>query len=278
MYALVKIELFKVFTRKRSYIGFVAIILIVLIAQAAMLWEGESMHQFITSNLQEAFYLQGNLMNGYLMTYLVLNFLWVHIPLLVVIVTGDLFSGEAHAGTFRLILTRPVSKVQLVTAKFIAGYLYTFTLMLLFAITSLGLGLILFGKGDLMVILNSINVIPESDLLWRFLMSFVYGFIGMLAVASLSMLLSSMANNSLSPILVTMAIIIFFTMITSFNLAIFNSVKPFLLTNYLDSWQGLFSLKVNLDNILKDGFILIFHSFVFYIITLLYFRQKDITT
>jgi ABC-2 type transport system permease protein len=278
MYALVKIELFKVFTRKRSYIGFVAIILIVLIAQAAMLWEGESMHQFVTSNLQDAFYLQGNLMNGYLMTYLVLNFLWVHIPLLVVIVTGDLFSGEAHAGTFRLILTRPVSKVQLVTAKFIAGYLYTFTLMLLFGITSLGLGLLLFGKGDLMVIFNAINVIPETDLLWRFMVSFVYGFIGMLAVASLSMLLSSMANNSLSPILVTMALIIFFTMITSFNLAIFSPVKPFLLTNYLDSWQGLFSLKVNLGKILMDGSILIFHSFVFYIITIIYFRQKDITT
>lgn len=278
MFSLIKIELYKVFTRKRSYIGFIAIIVIILIAQAAMLWEGESMHNFITSNLQDSFYMQGNLVNGYLMTYLVLNFLWVHVPLLVVIVTGDLFSGEAHAGTFRLILTRPVSKTKLVTVKFIAAYVYTFALMFLFALISLGLGLLLFGKGDLMVIFTSINIIPEADLMWRFVASFIYGLIGMLAIASLSLLFSAMANNSLGPILITMAVIIFFTMITSFNFEVFNFIKPFLLTNYLDSWQMLFAYKVELKRLLFDGLILIVHSVIFYIITVLYFRQKDILT
>lgn len=278
MFSLIKIELYKVFTRKRSYIGFIAIIVIILIAQAAMLWEGQSMHNFITSNLQDTFYMQGKLVNGYLMTYLVLNFLWVHVPLLVVIVTGDLFSGEAHGGTFRLILTRPVSKVKLVTVKFIAAYIYTFALMLLFAIISLGLGLLLFGKGDLMVIFTSINIIPEADLMWRFIVAFAYGLIGMLAIASLSLLFSAMANNSLGPILITMAVIIFFTMITSFNFEIFNSIKPFLLTNYLDSWQMLFSYKVELSRLFFDGMILLIHCAVFYIITIFYFRQKDILT
>ncbi len=278
MYSLVKIELYKVFTRKRSYIGFIAIIVIVLIAQAAMLWEGQTMHEFITSNLSNAFYMQGNLVNGYLMTYLVLNFLWVHVPLLVVIVTGDLFSGEAHGGTFRLILTRPVSKVKLVTVKFIAAYIYTFILMFLFALVSLGLGLLLFGTGDLMVIFNSINIISETDLLWRFGAAFIYGFLGMLAIASLSLLFSAMANNSLGPILTTMAVIILFTLITSFNFDIFRFFKPFLLTNYLDSWQQLFSYTVKIKSLLFDGMILILHCIAFYLITIIYFRQKDILT
>ncbi len=278
MYSLVKIELYKVFTRKRSYIGFIAIVVIVLIAQAAMLWEGQAMHEFITSNLSNAFYMQGNLVNGYLMTYLVLNFLWVHVPLLVVIVTGDLFSGEAHGGTFRLILTRPVSRLKLVSVKFIAAYIYTFVLMFLFAISSLGLGILLFGKGDLMVIFTAINIIPETDLLWRFIGAFVYGFIGMLAIASLSLLFSAMANNSLGPILTTMAVIILFTLITSFNFDIFRSIKPFLLTNYLDSWQGLFSYTVKLKALLFDSMVLILHCLIFYLITVIYFRQKDILT
>ena len=278
MYSLVKIELYKVFSRKRSYIGFIAIVVIVLIAQAAMLWEGQAMHEFITSNLSNAFYMQGNLVNGYLMTYLVLNFLWVHVPLLVVIVTGDLFSGEAHGGTFRLILTRPVSRLKLVSVKFIAAYIYTFVLMFLFAISSLGLGILLFGKGDLMVIFTAINIIPETDLLWRFIGAFVYGFIGMLAIASLSLLFSAMANNSLGPILTTMAVIILFTLITSFNFDIFRSIKPFLLTNYLDSWQGLFSYTVKFKALLFDSMVLILHCLIFYLITVIYFRQKDILT
>jgi len=278
MYSLVKIDLYNVFTRKSSYIGFIAIVVIVLIAQAAMLWEGQAMHEFITSNLSNAFYMQGNLVNGYLMTYLVLNFLWVHVPLLVVIVTGDLFSGEAHGGTFRLILTRPVSRIKLVTVKFIAAYLYTFVLMFLFAFASLGMGLLLFGKGDLMVIFTAINIIPETDLLWRFIGAFAYGFIGMLAIASLSLLFSAMANNSLGPILTTMAVIILFTLITSFNFDIFNSIKPFIITNYLDSWQGLFSYTVKLKPLIIDAMILILHCIIFYLITVFYFTQKDILT
>lgn len=276
MLRLINIELYKVFTRKRSYIGFIAIVVIVLVAQAAMLWEGQSMHEFITKNLSDAFYMQGNLVNGYLMTYLVLNFLWVHVPLLVVIVTGDLFSGEAQGGTFRLLLSRPVSRTNLVTAKFLAAIAYTFVLMLIFALVSLGLGLLIFGKGDLMVIFNSVNIIPENDILWRFFMAFIYGFIGMSSIASLSLLLSSMTRNSLGPILSTMAIIILFTLITTFNFSIFRSIKPFLLTNYLDSWQLLFAFDVDIKKVFTDATVLVVHIIIFYVITLFYFNKKDI--
>ncbi len=276
MNTLIKIELYKIFTRKRSYIGFVAVIVIVLIAQAAMLWEGKTMHEFLTKNLSEAFFMQGNLINGYLMTYLVLNFLWVHIPLLIVIVTGDLFSGEAHGGTFRLILSRPVSRFRIVTVKFIAAFVYTSALMLVFAVSSLGLGLVLFGKGDLMVIFKAVNILPEHDIMWRFILAFLYGFLGMVSIAALSLLLSSMANNSLGPILSTMAIIILFTMISTFDFSFFSYIRPFLLTSYLDSWQLLFAFEVNLKAIYFDAMVLLLHVFLFYIITVYYFKRKDI--
>ncbi|MEZ5082989.1 MAG: ABC transporter permease subunit [Bacteroidales bacterium] len=275
---LINIELFKVFTRKRSYIGFIAIIVIVLVVQAAMLWEGQSMYEFITKNLSDAFYMQGNLVNGYLVTYLVLNFLWVHVPLLIVIVTGDLLSGEAQGGTFRLLLSRPVSRTKFVTAKFLAAITYTLVLMVLFALISLGLGLWIFGKGDLMVFFYSVNILPEHDMLWRFIFAFIYGFIGMSCIASLSLLLSAMTRNSLGPILSTMAIIIFFTLISTFNFSIFRILRPFLFTSYLDSWQMLFSLDVNISRIINNATVLALHILFFYLITVLYFNKKDILT
>lgn len=278
MFNLIQIELFKIFTRTRSYIGLIAILVIVLVAQGAMIWEGQTMHEFITKNLSDAFFMQGNLVNGYLVSFLVLNFLWVHVPLLVVIVTGDLFSGESQGGTFRLLLTRPISRSGLVTAKFIAGITYTFVLMIFFAVISLGLGLWWFGKGDLMVIFNAISILPEDDLFWRFIVAYVYGFIGMTAVATLSMFFSAMSNNSLGPILTTMAIIILFTMISSFNLSIFAAVQPFLITSYLDSWQLVFSFDVDTNLLLKDAAILILHIAVFYVLTIVYFKRKDILT
>lgn len=278
MIAIIRAELYKIFTKKRSFVSFGAIFIIVLIAQAAMLWEGEAMHSFLTKNLSEAFYMQGNLVNGYLMTFIILNFLWVHVPLLIVIVTGDLFSGESHNGTFRLLLSRPVSRTALVTAKFIAAITYTFVLMLFFALISLALGIAVFGTGDLMVIFNNVNIIPENDLMWRFVLAFTFGFIGMSMVASFSLFLSSTAENSLSPILITMATLILFTLISSFNFQIFKYIKPILFTTYLDSWQLLFSYEVNASRVIRDALILAIQSLVFYIATLVYFNKKDILT
>ena len=278
MLLLVEIELYKIFKQKRSYIGFAALIVIILLSHTAMIWEGREMHDFITSNLSEAFFMQGNLVNGYLISYLVLNFLWVHVPLLIVLVTADLISGEAQAGTFRIILTRPVSRAKLITAKYIAAMFYTFIFMVIFGVLSLGVGLWIFGKGDLMVIFGSVNVFSESDVLWRFVLAFGYGFVSMCAVAALSLLLSSLSHNSIGPILSTMAIIIVFTFISTLNIGIFSAVKPFLLTTYLDTWQSLFSYDVKLMNIFIDVFILCIHILIYYGLTIFIFRKKDILT
>ncbi len=253
-----------------------ALIVIIILSHLAMIWEGQEMHDFITQNLSDTFFMQGNLVNGYLVTYLVLNFLWVHVPLLIVLVTGDLISGEAQAGTFRIILTRPVSRAKLITAKYIAAMLYTFVFMIIFAVLSLGLGLWFFGKGDLMVIFGSVNIFSETDVFWRFVLAFSFGFISMCTVASLSLLLSSLSGNSLSPILSTMAIIIVFTFISTLNLGIFSRVNPFLLTSYLDSWQSLFSYDIRLWDFFMDTFILCIHILVFYGLTVFIFRRKDI--
>ena len=278
MLSLVKIELYKIFKQKRSYIGFAALVVIILLSHFAMLWEGQEMHEFITRNLSDAFFMQGNLVNGYLVSYLVLNFLWVHVPLLIALVTADLISGEAHAGTFRIILTRPVSRAKLITAKYISAMLYTFVFMIIFAVLSLGLGLLIFGKGDLMVVFGSINIFSESDVLWRFILAYAYGFVGMCTVAALSLLLSSLSNNSLGPILSTMAIIIVFTFITTLNLEVFSSIKPFLMTTYLDSWQKLFTYDIQLKDVFTDALILCINIFVFYGLTILIFHKKDILT
>ncbi|MFZ4521034.1 MAG: ABC transporter permease [Bacteroidales bacterium] len=276
MLTLLRIELYKIFTRKRSYIGFFAVIVIVVLAQAGMLWEGRTLHQLLTKNLSDTFFMQGNLVNGYLVSYLILNFLWIHVPLLIVIVTGDLISGESQGGTLRLVLSRPVSRTGLVTAKFLAAIGYTFILMVLFAFFSLLPGLVLFGKGDLMVIFNAINIIPQDDLLWRFLLAYFLGFLAMTSVASLSLFFSAHASNSLGPIITTMAVIILFTLISTFNFELFAPVKPFLLTSYLNSWQQLFLLETDMQAVWRDAAVLLIHIVLFYTATVITFNRRDI--
>ena len=166
------IELEKLFRRGRTYIGFAAVILIVIIIQAGMALEGENLLNFISESLERSFVIHGNLLNGYLISYLSINSLWIHIPILVVIVAGDLISGETNAGTFRLILTRPVTRMNILTSKFLAGMVYIAILICILGFLSLGLGIIFFGEGDLVVILDTINIIPADSLIERFIFAF----------------------------------------------------------------------------------------------------------
>src|SRR4029434_10376654 len=105
MPTLVWIELQKLFCRSRSYIAFIAIGLIVGVIEWGLRLEGRQVLELLMQNLQEAFLFQGNLLNGYLVTYLVLNSLWLHVPILIALVTGDLVSGEVQAGSMTLLLS-----------------------------------------------------------------------------------------------------------------------------------------------------------------------------
>jgi ABC-2 type transport system permease protein len=149
MITLVSIELQKIFRKWRTYIGFIAIFVLTAIVQLALYLTRDSFVQGSTRSLNESFVISGNFFNGYVVAYLLLNFLFVHIPFLIVLVGGDLFAGEATAGTYRMLLTRPVSRIGLVTSKYLAGLIYTFVFILFLMIMSLGVSLLLFGPGEL---------------------------------------------------------------------------------------------------------------------------------
>jgi ABC-2 type transport system permease protein len=275
---LVSIELEKMFRRKRSFIGMLAILIIILIIEGGMMLEGEALIDLISENIQEVFILQGNLLNGYLISFLSINGLWIHVPILVVIVTADLISGEASGGTFRLVLTRPVSRNALIAAKFITAMIYVALLIILLAILSLGLGILFFGKGDILVIYETINILEEHILPARFIMAFSYGILGMWLVASLSFVFSAISDNSLSPILLTMSVIILFTVISSFEIGIFENVKPYLFTTHMSNWRYFFDYELEWNKILQSISIMVIHTILFLAITLILFNKKDITS
>lgn len=274
--SLIKIELEKLFRNGRSYISLIAVLLIVLVIEGGMMMDGEALINFVSENLQEVFILQGNLLNGFMISFLSINGLWIHVPILVVIVTGDLISGEANAGTFRLVLTRPVSRIQLVLAKFITAMIYVALLVFILAVLSLGLGILFFGKGDIIVIFDSINILPEEILMGRFVMAFSFGILGMWLVAGLSFIFSAISDNSLSPIILTMAVIILFTVISSFGVGVFERLKPFLFTTHMSNWQSFFDYELDWGEILHSTFILIAHILIFLGLTLVIFNKKDI--
>ena len=278
MITLLWIELEKLFCRGRSYIAFIAIGLIVGVIECGLRLEGRQVLDFMTQNLQEAFILQGNLLNGYLVTYLVLNSLWLHVPILIALVTGDLVAGETQAGTLRLLLTRPVGRLRLLAAKYLAGLVYTALVVAFLALTSWGMGRLFFGTGDLLVFYQTINIVPEAELPWRFAAAFAYGGLAMGVVASLAFFFSTLANHALGPIITTVAILIGLTIVSTLEVGMFRTVQPLLFTTYLSQWQAFFAFEVHKKEMWSAVGILVGHMAVLFGGAAVVFLRKDFTT
>lgn len=278
MRKLVSIELFKIFSKPRTYIGFGAIIVIVLAIEFGILIEGDTMMGIIIQNIKDKFIFEGNFINQYLVSYVIVNTLWIHVPILVALVTGDMLAGEANSGTFRLILTRPISRVKLVMAKFIAGWLYAVMLVAAMAILSIGIGAILFGPGDMLVLTNKVNIFAANDVIWRFAGAYGYGILTMTTVASLSFMLSAFADNSIGPIIGTVAMIIGITIISTVGASLLGPINKYLFTSYMPSWQLFFQTDGGISGIWHAILIQVIYIVGFLSVTILYFRKKDILT
>ncbi|MBK6912825.1 MAG: ABC transporter permease [Ignavibacteriales bacterium] len=275
MITLIRIELYKIFRKWRTYIGFMAIAVLVPLVQIAMVLEGEHSLDFMTRNLQESFVFVGNLLNAYLVSFIILNSIALHIPFLITLVAGDLLAGEATSGTYRMLITRPVSRLKIVSSKFIAGIIYSNLLVLWLAVMSLVLGIIIFGVGELIVIKSTtIIIFAKDDVLWRFLLGYGFAALSMSVVASIAFFFSSLVENAIGPIVTTMAIIIVFLIISAINIDFFQSVRPYLFTNYILDWKLFFDDPIEMIEIIKAVAVLFGHIIVLFGITAYFFNKK----
>jgi len=274
---LVRIELMKIFRKWRTYIGFIAIGVLVPLLHLAMYLEGQDSIDYVTRGLRDSFILVGNLLNGYWISYLILNALIIHIPFLITLVAGDLMAGEATAGTYRILVTRPISRMQIVTSKYIAGLIYTSLLIFWLAIMSLVVGTIVFGSGELIVAgSQAIIIFEKSDILWRFILAYGFAILSMTVVCSLAILFSSLVENAIGPIVSTMAVIIIFIILSNFDVAILKEIKPYLFTTYMLNWREFFNDPLNISDIAKAVLILAGHILIFFSASAYIFKKKDI--
>lgn len=278
MLNLIRTEIFKIAAKPRSYIGFAAIFAIVVIIQIALYADGQAYLDFLIQSLSQSFEIEGMDFNGNLVGFIILQTLIIQMPLLVALVSGDAISGEIQGGTIRSLLTKPVSRSRIVWAKFIAAELYTLLLILWLGILAWIVSLLFFGPGDLVVLKSdSLVIVRNADTVWRFLSAFGVAFLSLSVVVALSFLLSAFAENSIAPIIITMSVILLFTIIGTFDIPVFNQIKPFLFTTHMIVWRNFFDRPLPVDQIVQSTGIMALHIVVFLGATLVYFNKKDIT-
>ena len=295
MWNLLQIELYKISKRPRTYISFIAISAIVGIFQFAFKADGQSYMNLILQSVQDSFELdKSKAINGYFMCYIILNTLLIQVPILVALVAGDAISGEANMGTLRLLLTKPISRTQIILVKFAASVVYTIGLLIWMAVMALFLSLLIFGADDMLIFRvkgdeSQILQITKDDIMWRYFAAFGYAAVALTVIAALALLLSVFAENSIGPIIATVCIVIVCTVISNINVPIIDkNVKPWLFTSYLVGWKGFFyigtteegvPIKGSIENwpaIRNSLNILLAHIVILLGATMYIFKKKDI--
>jgi ABC-2 type transport system permease protein len=273
---LLRNEILKTYLKWRSYIAFVAVAVVVPLVMIALKLQGENLAKSMTRGLAQDFLVFGNIVNGYFVTFFLMNALWIHIPFLITLGAGDQLAGEAAGGTFRLILTRPASRSSILWAKYLTTLIYTTTVVGFLVALSLGLGVLLFGTGVVLFPGRTLTVIPESEALWRLLLATGLAIWGMWTVASLAFLFSSLVDNALGPILGTMSVIIVFYVIAGIPVDLFKSIRPYLFTSYLNIWQKAIEQPISWPDIARSALILGGFAVGFYGAAWYIFVKKDI--
>jgi ABC-2 type transport system permease protein len=277
MWQLTKIELFKIFKKPRTYIAFGAIAAIILLVQMAFYIDGEKYMSFMMASVESSFSMEGNMMNGYFVFFIILQTLLVHVPLLISLVAGDMIAGEANMGTLRLLVAKPVSRTSIMLSKFWATSIYTILLLTFLAVIGLLGSMLIFGTSDFIVFKSDkLLLIDRSDVMWRYFGAYCVAALSMLTVASLAFLFSVFADNSIGPIIAAMSVVIVFTILTTMDIPFFNAIKPYLFTNHMLNWKGFFDRPVDTREVLKSVLFLIGHIAFFVSLSIYVFKKKDI--
>jgi len=273
--SLLKVEIFKLFKQRRTYYALVAVIFMEIIVFAIAYDQGAAILSALLDNLQETFFFEGNLLNGNLITYFLLNSLWFHLPLLLMLIVTGLITLEHQDGTLRSVFLQPVSKVQFLLSKYLTAMLFTGVIVLLLAITTFVFSYLLFGKGDLIVYFETLNFFESPEAFKRLAFGFASGTLTMLLFSSLSLTIAVFLKESIKTWIVAILVLICSNLIAQLHFDILGWDYWFF-PRLLNTWQQFFYFEIPWDSLIWKHLILIGYTILFIILGLWRFTTTDV--
>ncbi|MCL5105211.1 MAG: ABC transporter permease [Armatimonadetes bacterium] len=279
----IRFELFKIAKRPRSYLGFAAFALINFFTLLGVKYGGIG-HMAASQASGRGFEVIGSPVNAELMAWtaigspMAIPILSMFLPFFIALVFGEIFAGESAEGTLRTLLTRPITRSSLLTAKFAASVIYAFALVGFVGVSAYIMGSIAFGRGGLMTVGKfddpMIAYYPQGQALIRLALAYMLTGIGMTALGMIAFFISTWLNNSLGAI--GGAVMLLFAMFIVGEIPYFHSIKDYLLSTNLLVGQNAFLDPIPWNEIRASVVYLGVYIAVLFSASMLTFRGKDI--
>lgn len=268
-------ELWKLFGKKRTYIGFASF----LVVENGVSFALYKLHFAMAKRLLEG--------NGYLaesyfsaLTAAMIALapvLGLMLPLYVALIGGDLVAKEAEDGTLRMILCRPVSRTRLLVTKWLAGAV--FSILLVLALAALGLacarlwfpwkGLFVWSPED-----QIFGVFDAGAGLARYCLSMCFMLTPAFTILGLGFLFSCF---NMKPAAATiLALSICFADFACCHIPYFQDHPNWFLTTHMHSWLWVFQDHIPWWKIAQSLCILAGFNLTFLIVGCAAFHARDI--
>ncbi|HNQ73927.1 MAG TPA: ABC transporter permease subunit [Verrucomicrobiota bacterium] len=274
-FAQLQNELWKLFGKKRTYIGFGAFVL----AQLAMLlafkftrWQGD-FERLLAGNG----YLAEEFISALTVAVImVLPQIVLLMPLYVTLVGGDLVAKETEDGTLRMILARPISRHRLLLVKWVAGMIFAAVLVAVLGITALGMARIFFPWKGLFVFVpgQAFNLLNAQEGLLRFLIAHIFLILNAGTMLSIAFMFSCF---NMKPAAATiLALSYMFVNLVMEGIPFFDRYQNWFLTHHFRAWLMVFSDPVPVWRIAQSECLLLAATATVFVIGATAFQVRDI--
>ena len=268
-------ELWKLFGKKRTYIGFGAF----LLAQNGMLVAFRYTHW--RSQMEVTLAGNGYLAQEYVSALTVALLMLIPqilllMPLYVALVGGDLVAKEGEDGTLRMILSRPISRFRLLLVKWVAGGIFSALLVLVLGGTALGFARMWYPwKGMFVFVPGQVfNVLSADEGLRLYMWSHVFMTLNASVVLGIAFMFSCF---NMKPAAATiLALSVLFVNLVMEGIPFFEQYHEYLLTHHFRTWHNVYVQPIPWPQMWQSVCVLLAFNLTTFLIGTAAFQARDI--
>jgi len=267
-------ELWKLFARKRTYLGFGAFFALEMVI--LLLFQLPGVRRTYRHLLEDAGYGFEQYFSGITLAFMVVLATTTLAFLFTALVSGDIVAKEVEDGTLRMTLCRPVSRLRVLAVKYLVCVLYTFALAIFIGLSALMVGIARQGTGGFFVFQPMEKLFVIYDFgpgVIRYLASLPALGLSLLSVTSFGFMLSCC---NMKPAAATIGTLTFFIADLIFRgMPYFESIKHWFISQHTETWYNVLRSPLPWQKMIEDYAYLIGVDATFVMIGVVIFLTRD---
>lgn len=267
-------ELWKLFGKKRTYIGFLMFLLaqnlVVIICKIRGL---QGMKRMLEGNgyVPEEF-----ITSLTVATLMLIPMAIMLLPLYVSLVGGDMVAKEAEDGTLRMILSRPISRVRLLLVKWLAGFVFSVACAIILGAFGVLFAQILFPWGGLFAFIPGqvFSVFSATDGLIHYTWAILMMALNATTIMGLAFMFSCFNVKPAAATILALSFV--FINFILMNIPFFEDIQHWFLTYHLNLWQLMLAQPIPVGRIWESLSVLAGFNLTFLVVGCTVFQLRDI--